>query len=567
MGDQVLTLDVGPSILLSSLMDEIRFVEIINESLVWDQQRCGLSPGTRIKAMVLNILCQGNPLYKVDEFFEKQDVELLFGSGVSAGQLNDDALGRALDYLYEAVPWKVYTPLALSALDRLGLKLGLLHNDTTSFSVYGEYIPDKDPDPESSRRLSVTYGYSKEHRPDLKQIVLGMGVTPERIPILAKMEDGNTSDVKWNMDFIQKLRDSLREEDWSNLLYQADSALVTKENLDGLKVHGLDFLSRIPDTFGLSSELKTRAWEEGNWQNAGKLSSKKDAAQYRYQAYEQELEGNTYRFLVVHSDQLEKQKAKRLETDVQKEHANLTKSFEKLGATVFHCVEDAQKAKEAFEKKHKAKLHEYHLEISSSEEPVKRNRRGRPKKEEQAQTTMVYRIVVKSLEENHGMIEHKLRLMGTFILMTNRMDRSKLPDLDMLTAYKGQSAAETRFRLLKESQMIDAIFVKTPKRIEALGIVYVMALLVYGMLEYRIRLEMKTQEKPLILKGKRKLFEPTGKAILEQLNDIRMIVIQQGGQTMRFLPDNIGDQTKRLVSLAGYDMSIYVSKHHEKVNA
>ncbi|MGG5252409.1 IS1634 family transposase [Neobacillus sp. SM06] len=567
MGDQVLTLDVGPSMLLSKLMDEIRFVEIINESLTWDQERCSLSPGTRIKALILNILCQGNPLYKVKEFYEKQDIEFLFGPDTTAEQFNDDALGRALDYLYEATPWKVYTPVALSALNKLNITLGLLHNDTTSFSVYGEYTPKSETDPESEKILSVTRGYSKDHRPDLKQIMLGMSVTPERIPLLARMENGNTSDVKWNMEFIKKLREVLTKEDWSNLLYQADSALVLKENLDGLADHKLDFLSRLPDTFSLSSELKTNAWKEGNWVDVGNLSAKKDGAQYRYQAFECELEGRTYRFLVVHSDQLGKQKAKRLESEVQKEHKHLAKSIEKLCTTPFHCREDAQEAREDFEKKHKAKLHKYRLDVTASEETVKRSRRGRPKKEEQALTETVYRITLQSLQENHEEIEHRLRLMSTFILMTNRMDKSKLPDLDMLKCYKGQSAAETRFRLLKEEQMIDAVFVKTPERIEALGIVYVMALLIYGMLEYRVRTEMKLQEKPLILKGNRKLFEPTGKALLEQLQDIRFIVIRQGGQTLRYLPDNIGDETKRIVSLAGYDMSIYVSKFQEKVKA
>ncbi|WP_442893563.1 hypothetical protein [Bacillus sp. 2205SS5-2] len=211
----------------------------------------------------------------------------------------------------------------------------------------------------------------------------------------------------------------------------------------------------------------------------------------------------------------------------------------------------------AFEKKHKTNLHEYQLTIEIGEEPIKRERRGRPKKDEVTQTATVYRVRLSSLEENQGKIDQKLRLLSTFILMTNRMDRSRLSDVDMLTTYKGQSAAETRFRLLKDAQMIDAVFVKTPERIEALGIVYVMALLIYGMLEYRIRVEMKKQEEPLILMGKRKL--------LEQLNDVRIIVIRQGLETMRYLPDNIQEQTKRIVCLAGYDPSIYVSKQEESV--
>ncbi|PLR79129.1 hypothetical protein CU633_01820 [Bacillus sp. V3-13] len=78
---------------------------------------------------------------------------------------------------------------------------------------------------------------------------------------------------------------------------------------------------------------------------------------------------------------------------------------------------------------------------------------------------------------------------------------------------------------------------------------------------------MKKELEPLILAGNRKLFEPTGKALLEQLHDIRVIVIRRGKETMRYLPDNIGDQTKRIVRLAGYDMNIYVSNQGEKINA
>lgn len=241
--------------------------------------------------------------------------------------------------------------MVLAGLNRINITLGLLHNDTTSFSVYEEYFPKFNADPKSEKVLSVTLGYSKENRPYLKQIMLGMAVTPERIPLLTKIEDGNTSDVKWNMEFIKKLREALTEEDWSNILYQADSALLSKGNLDGLANYKLNFLSWLPDTFSLSSELKTKAWKEGNWVDVGKLSVQKDGAQYRYQAFEHELEGRTYRFLVVHSDQLGKQKSKRLEAEVQKEYKHLAKSIEKLCAIPFHCREDAKEAREVFEKK------------------------------------------------------------------------------------------------------------------------------------------------------------------------------------------------------------------------
>ncbi len=242
--------------------------------------------------MVLNILGQKSPLYKVQEFYQKQDVELLFGSDVKPEQFNDDSLGRALDYLYEADPWKVNTPLALSTLNQLNVALDTLHCETTSFSVSGDYLPDSSSSGLSEKEpLSVTYGYSKQKRPDLKQIVLGMGVTPQGIPIVAKVENGNTSDVKWNMEFVQKLCETLSEENWSNLLYQADSALISKGNLQDLAAHQLDFLSWLPDTFRLSTELKSKAWKNNKWEVIGKLTSQTNGSNYRYQAFEEELEG------------------------------------------------------------------------------------------------------------------------------------------------------------------------------------------------------------------------------------------------------------------------------------
>lgn len=207
MKDQIVTLNVGPFQLLSALCDEIGLEDIINAQVTLDPVRCGLSPGTRIKTILLNILAQGNPLYKINEFYETQDVEQLFGAGVTSEHFNDDALGRALDYLYKAMPWKVYTRLALSALKALDLMLGTLHSDTTSFSVYDQYLDDSEP------KLNITYGHSKQKRPDLKQIVLGMSVTPGRIPILAKVENGNISDKTWNLAFIKKMRTTLDDYD------------------------------------------------------------------------------------------------------------------------------------------------------------------------------------------------------------------------------------------------------------------------------------------------------------------------------------------------------------------
>ncbi|MEI3611403.1 IS1634 family transposase [Pseudogracilibacillus sp. SO30301A] len=213
----------------------------------------------------------------MQQFFEEQDVEMLFRLDVKAEDLNEYVLlGRSIDALFQANPWKVYSTLAISTCLKLGIPLGRLHNDTTSYSVYGEYntLEKIEKSDESSKDLEITYGHSKQHCPNLKQTVLGMSVTSERIPVLATIENGNTDDKTWNFTFIQKLREMLSKEECDQLPYQADSALITKENLREIRGY-LHFIYRLPETFNLSLELKERAWRKDKWEEVGQLGSKK----------------------------------------------------------------------------------------------------------------------------------------------------------------------------------------------------------------------------------------------------------------------------------------------------
>ncbi|MCD9023525.1 DUF4277 domain-containing protein [Cohnella silvisoli] len=85
----------------------------INQSVNWHPSYWKVTPGTHIKALLINILCSRSPLYRVEECYEQLDVERLFGAGRKASDFNDDALARTLDVLYDAEGWKVYSSLAL----------------------------------------------------------------------------------------------------------------------------------------------------------------------------------------------------------------------------------------------------------------------------------------------------------------------------------------------------------------------------------------------------------------------------------------------------------------------
>lgn len=101
--------ELGSGPLISVIFRQLGFYDTINQMLAWDEKQCLHSPATHILAIIINILSGKRvALYKVHKFFEEKDTEILFGEGVKPAHLNDDALSRTLDKLYDANPKKVF---------------------------------------------------------------------------------------------------------------------------------------------------------------------------------------------------------------------------------------------------------------------------------------------------------------------------------------------------------------------------------------------------------------------------------------------------------------------------
>jgi transposase len=106
-----------------------------------------VSVGTATLAMILNGLGFANRrLYLVSQFFKTKPVAHLLGPGITAEDLNDECLGRTLDWLYAHDPTTLFAGIAAQARRRLGLSARELHVDTTSFSVSGAYARDEEGD-------------------------------------------------------------------------------------------------------------------------------------------------------------------------------------------------------------------------------------------------------------------------------------------------------------------------------------------------------------------------------------------------------------------------------------
>ena len=515
---------------------------MIDQNVSWDETQCLLTPGQRIMALIINMLVDRKALYHVVDFYREQDCEMLFGQGIQAEHFNDDALGRALDLLASTDMNKLFSSISLSGLLSRG-PIGRLHVDTTSISVQGAY--------EGSGSLDITRGYSKDLRHDLKQIMMGLAVTPEGLPAFGQVLDGNQNDGKWYPTVIDKLRSLMSPEKLSDVIFVADAALVNENNLKAMAAgSGIKFISRLPETFKLASELKAFA-RHGAWSTIGTFNEQREAAVYRSQSFVRTLYGQPYRFIVVHSSALGSRKENTLSKRWETAKLELEHAISVLAKQPFACQADAETAMADFIKQQKVPFGL--AGTVEMEETVKHARRGRPAKDAAPVVTPKYFARLQVLEADQSFMEQEKADASSFLLITNLLDDRQYSDEEILKEYKEQGSVEKQFRFLKSPFLVGPIYLKNKSRVEALAYVFLFALLVATHLELRVREALKNKGELLQHPDKRKIANPTAAMLLELLASIR--VVRLGEQ--RAIAKPVGPHVKRILELAGFDETIY----------
>ena len=146
--------------LMASVIKDVRLIERIDACLVPDAQE-EITPGQALAGMILNGLgFTTRPLSLPPQFFANKPLDLLFREGVRAEMFNRSKLGRTLDEVYAYGCDRLLSELALAVCAQEGIDQRFNHLDTTSFSLSGDYVPERD-----EQAICITHGYSKDHRP------------------------------------------------------------------------------------------------------------------------------------------------------------------------------------------------------------------------------------------------------------------------------------------------------------------------------------------------------------------------------------------------------------------
>jgi len=243
--------------IVAGIIDEIGIVEKINKLLGTDPRE-KINYGEVVKAIILNGLgFVTQPLYLFSNFFKDKAIKNLLGVGVKAEELNDDRLGRVMDKLYKYGLSNIFLTIGLEVIKKYGISTKYSHLDSTSFHLYSQYN-NRDKYETEEERLEVnrenpifiTEGYSRDHRPDLKQCVLDLIVSSDGdIPILIRGGSGNESDKAM---FGKILVEYSQQVDFKSILI-ADSALYSAKN--SILIKDLKWISRVPLSIKKAKDL------------------------------------------------------------------------------------------------------------------------------------------------------------------------------------------------------------------------------------------------------------------------------------------------------------------------
>jgi transposase len=493
------------------MFEELGIGDVLDQATHQNPEMRDLTVGEAVKAMVLNGLGFINQtLYLVPRFFQNKPTSRLISPRVTPTQLNDDALGRASDTLYAAGVTELYSLIAATAAQRLGLTPRFAHLDSTSVHVDGRYNSDEAPD---AQVIHITRGYSRDHRPDLNQVMLERIVEHQAgIPVLMQPLSGNSSDAQ---EFGQMIREHVAQLHiaYGTTYLVADSALYSEANLQKLSQTPMHWITRVPVTL---SEARAALVQ------ADPHTMLPLVAGYRYQELASTYGGVEQRWVLIHSEhrqsQAQRTVAKQLRTQSDKE----VKAFKKLCGTAFACEADAQQALATFAQGLQATF----LATSSVCPTSRYGKRGRPSPGSQP-ASVVYHIngaLASRLAMHHTLVDQH----SCFILATNELDATLLPPLELLQGYKGQSHAERGFRFLKDPQFFaSSLYLKKPERIMALLMVMTVCLLVYAALEYRIRQALKDHGATFPDQKGKPTQNPTARWVFHSFVGIHVLLIPQ----------------------------------------
>ena len=493
--------------LVAGMCRELQIAQMV-DAVIPKKAEHTVSHGQALVAMIINGLgFHSGTLHMFSDFFVNKPTDRLIGAGIEPQHLTDDVLGRCLDSLYDTGVCELYQIMAEQVVGRLGLGSSDLHLDITSFHVDGRYEHDQDSE---GKAIRLVQGYSRDHRPELNQAVLELICENQAgLPVFMQALSGNSNDQKCFAE-VSRLHLSSLKAAQNNRYLVGDAALYTAESIAALQQQDQRFITRVPMTLKEAKQavltLKPSALDDmGDGYSGQWLTS-------HYADVEQ-------KWLLLKSEQASAREQKTVHKRIDNDRKADAKALKRLSKARFACETDARQALAALASS---------LTISMLTDPQivtfdVFSHAGRPKKGE-----LPLRVeygLTSTLMDNDALLAERHAQAGVFILATNDI-HSDMTMTELLAIYKQQQRVERGFRFLKSPDFLtSALFLKKPKRIEALLMVMTCSLMIYAALEHRIRAGLKIKQRSILDMKKKPTQTPTARWVFIRFMGIHELTL------------------------------------------
>jgi len=540
--------------IVNHFLARLRFSELLCRYLPPPDPRTQLDPAVTLCALLKCLILSRTPLYSVIEWASPLLPSLLGCSPAQLRQLNDDRIGRSLDRLFDADRDALLTDFVLHLVQEFSVPLQQLHNDSTTLTFYGRY-PQADGTPMRGRpTLEITFGHSKDHRPDLKQLLWILTVTVEGVPIQFKVADGNTADVRTHLDTWQALCALVGRPDF---LYVADCKLCSRPILRIIHQKGGRFITVLPRTRKEDAQFrKWLAYQAPPWQEVAQYPHPrlKEGPPDIVRALDSPFpDPDGYRLLWFHSSLKQQRDAENRQEAIDRALEELQQLKAKVESPRTRLTSRegiAQKAEGILSHRGTQRWIHYTIE-ERRQERYRQEKRGRSGPQTRWRRTVKIRYSLTWQPVLQNIAEDALR-DGVFPLLTN------CPDLSVkqvLEAYKRkQPLIEKRHEMLKTVLEAAPLWLKNVGRVEAFLFLEYVALTVHALVERELRQAMEREGVKMLplYPEERECEAPTAARVFEVFGTLQRHVLSKGGkEVQKFLPEltNLHRQILRLLGV------------------
>jgi transposase len=550
---------LGPLPIVNHFLKNMGIHNLIEKYVPTDDRRCTLSYAKALGVLLRSIIVEREPIYRQQETVQSF-APIMYGlSSAEATMVGDDRIGRALDRLFDADRAAMLTEAIVTIGKKYAIRFDHLHNDSTSIRFCGQYRQATGRRIRAKRAPWITYGYSKDHRPDLKQLLFCLTTSDDGgIPVQFRCYDGNTNDSLTHIETWETLRSVTGKTDF---LYVADSKLCTRDDMDHIDRHHGRFVTVIPRS--RTEDAEFRKWIQTNqpqWEKVWDRPNprRKGGPRDRWYVFVAPLPSREAwpviwvysTLLALHQEQSRRNRLAAATDELTdlKERLKNPRNRIRKASEVDERIETITKK---YHVEHYINVHRLHHETHT----FKQMRRGRPG------TNTSYRKATRrrwkiEWKIDTQRIEYDRKSGGMYPLLTN--DRSLTP-ADVLEAHKGQPVIEKRFEQIKTVHEIAPVFLKNEGRIEALFTLYFLGMFVQALIERQLRLAMLREhiEELPIYPEERLCKHPTTEQIFRLFSHAQRQVLLQDGKLIQIFPMEFTDLQKQILDLIGMTKSAF----------